>query len=125
MKFRAVFVVAVTMMIACSACATKGFPAGAYEPAEPSPTDRITEFLFAEDGTFTISYYDGKQATGTYAASGDQITLTELNEDSPCLDAPATMSWTSSGDRLTLKTLEDTCRAGPSYDWAREWSKLP
>ena len=125
MKFRAVFIVAMTMMIACSACGTKSFPAGAYVRAEPSPTDRITEFLFAEDGTFTISYYDGKQATGTYTESGDEITLNELNEDSPCIDAPATMSWTSSGDTLTLKTVEDKCREGPSYDWAGEWSKLP
>jgi hypothetical protein len=125
MRSKAILTIAAALLIACSACSTKTFPAGAYIPAQPSPTDRITEFSFADDGTFTISYYDGKQATGTYTASGDEITLNELNEDSPCIGSPATMTWASSGDRLTFKTLEDACSAGPSYDWAREWTRQP
>ena len=113
------------LLIASAACSGKVFPVGAYVPAQASPTDRITEFSFAPDGTFTISYYDGKQATGTYVASGDQITFNELNEDSPCLGSPVTMSWASSGNHLSFKTVEDTCKAGPSFDWARQWSKQP
>ena len=125
MKVKTVLVAAIVVMIACTACSSQAFPAGVYTAAQPSPTDRITEFSFTPDGAFTISYYDGKQATGTYSVSGGKITFNELNEDSPCLGSPATMSWTSSGDRLTLKTIEDKCSAGPSYDWARDWNKLP
>jgi len=125
MIIRAVLIVALAVLVMTTACATQAFPAGAYEIAQPSPTDRITEFSFAADGTFVSTYYDGKAATGSYAVNGDRITLTELNEDSPCLDAPATMTWTSNGDRLTLKFFEDQCREGPSYDWAREWIKKP
>ena len=125
MKLRVALMVMMTVLGLTTACGTKQFPTGTYEPSQPSPTDRITEFSFAADGTFKSAYYDGKAATGTYAVSGDKITFTELNEDSPCIGAPATMTWKAAGNKLTLQFFEDLCRAGPSYDWAREWSRKP
>ena len=125
MRGKAILLAAMVLLMLTTACGTKEFPVGVYGPAQPSPTDRITEFSFAADGTFTSSYYDGKAATGTYTVSGDKITLVELNEDSPCIDAPATMTWTASGNTLTFGFFEDACREGPSYDWAREWSRKP
>ena len=111
-----------TAAVACSS--TKAFPAGVYVPAQSSPTDRIVEFTFSEDGTFLISYYDQKTAGGTYSVSGSQITLSE-SEGSPCFGYPATMNWSSTGSNLTFQFWEDTCPEGPSYDWVREWSKKP
>ena len=125
MRLRGFVVAAMALLVLMTACGTREFPVGTYVPAQPEPTDRITEFSFAADGTFTSAYYDGKAATGTYAVSGDRITFTELNEDSPCLDAPATMTWAASGNTLTFKFFEDLCREGPSYDWAREWTRKP
>ena len=125
MKFNAIRIAAMAILLGTAACGTQHFPAGVYVASQPSPTDRITEFTFAEDGTFTSAYYDGKAATGTYTISGDKITLVELNQDSPCLEAPATMTWRASGSNLTLGFFEDQCREGPSYDWAREWTRKP
>lgn len=124
MKSKALWIAAMVFLVVTTACGSKEFPAGTYKPAQPSPTDRIVEFNFAQDGTFTISYYDGKKATGTYAVSGDNITLEE-SEDSPCFGSSVIMSWTSNGNNLTLKTVEDTCSYAPSTDWAREWSREP
>jgi hypothetical protein len=125
LKLRAAFIIGMILAAVAAACTPQQFPVGSFEPVQPSPTDRITEFSFAPDGTFVSAYYDGKAATGTYAINGDKIVFTELNADSPCLGAPATMTWAASGDKLTLKFYEDLCDAGPSYDWAREWVKIP
>lgn len=125
MRLKALFVAALAVLVMTAACTTQTFPTGDYEALQPSPTDRITQFTLADDGTFVSAYYDGRVATGTYAVNGDKITLTELNPDSPCLNAPATMIWSSGGDTLTLKFFEDQCREGPSYDWAREWVLKP
>ncbi len=124
MKSKALWITTMVLLAVTVACGSKEFPAGAYKPAQPSPTDRIVEFNFAQDGTFTISYYDGKKATGTYAVSGDNITFNE-SEDSPCFGSSVIMSWAFSGNNLTLKTVEDTCRYAPSTDWAIEWSREP
>ena len=124
MKSKALWIAAMILLVIAPACGSKEFPAGNYKPAQPSPTDRIVEFNFAEDGIFAISYYNDLKADGMYTVSGDHITLNE-SEDGPCFGSPITMSWSFSGNTLTLKTVEDTCRQGPSTDWAREWSREP
>jgi len=112
------------LMLAIAACSSEPFPTGIYEPAQPSSTSRITEFELAEEGTFAVVYYNGLEARGTYAVSDGQITLDE-SPDSPCFGYPITMSWTSSGTTLTLKTVQDTCPAMPTTDWAGEWARRP
>jgi hypothetical protein len=124
MKSKAFWITAMVLLVVTAACGSKEFPTGAYKPAQPSSTDRIVEFEFAEDGTFTISYYNDLKVVGTYATSGNNITLNE-SEDGPCFGSPVIMSWTSSGNNLTLKSVEDTCVQAPSFDWAREWIREP
>jgi hypothetical protein len=124
MKSTTSWIAVIMLLVMTAACGSKEFPMGIYKPAQPSPTDRIVEFNFAQDGTFTTSYYDGKKAAGTYAVSGDKITLNE-SEDSPCFGSSVIMSWASSGNNLTLKTVEDTCQYAPSTDLAREWIREP
>ncbi len=117
-------IVAMLFMFAITACANKPFPPGMYKPVEQLSTTRITEFKFAEDGTFAVLYYNGLKAGGAYTVSSGRITLSE-SEDSPCFGYPITMTWTYSGNTLTLKTVEDTCPAMPTTDWAGEWSREP
>lgn len=122
MKSKALRIAVMLLLVMTSACSVKQFPAGVYKPAQLSPTDSIVEFKFTEDGTFAISYYDGRKAGGMYTVSDDHITFNE-SEDGPCFGSPVVMAWTSNGNNLTLKSVEDTCRYSPSFDWARVWSR--
>jgi hypothetical protein len=124
MKNKVLVMAAMALMIFSAACSPKAFAAGDYKPAESNANTPVVAFNLASDGTFAVATYDGRNLEGTYTVSGDKITLNAA-KGGPCFGSPMTMSWTSSGNSLALKTVEDACSEGISYDLAGDWSKQP
>lgn len=82
-----------------------------YQDATPDGTKVTNTMAMNEDGTFTVDFAsDGKvEVLGTYKIEGDQITIRDTPEESPCYGKDGVYHFKFDGDAITITLVEDAC----------------
>lgn len=82
-----------------------------YQATTPDGTEVTNTMTMNEDGTFTVDFAsDGKaDVLGTYAIDGNQITISDTPEESPCYGKDGVYSFNIEGDTVTITLIEDAC----------------